>query len=389
MKLNIKNIGLSIIKISIVIFAIFVSFSISAIGISVGLLSLGYIIFCASQKRFFYFSSYKRLLYITGLFVIVLILSTIFSYDVPSSIKRTGTILGYFVLLFSGSLLEKSYAKKIFYIFLFFIIFHSIYSILQYFTGLDIINKGYQKYQRVIGLAGHFNSLAGVMGLVFPLVFCLFYYLKDKREKFIYVFSSLFILLSIILTFTRGIWLGVLLFFIFFAISLDKKFFLFFFIMIILLFGIPSSRSRILRTFTIQESVRKEFLKITPTLIIKRPILGYGPDSFRKVFYQKYPDFSEKGHFHPHNMYLHILFEVGVLGLGLFLYLFLEVLKNLISIYKLSTDVYYKTFSLGVLGSVIVFLVYGLVDEPFRAHYAPYVLFFLLSLNYNFSETQK
>jgi len=85
-------------------------------------------------------------------------------------------------------------------------------------------------------------------------------------------------------------------------------------------------------------------------------------------------------------MYLHILFELGVLGFVNFLVLFYEILRQLIKVYNNLSQTYTKALVLGSIGCVIVFLVYGLVDEPFRAHFAPYCLFFLLGVSFRFIE---
>lgn len=377
-----ERIFIFIIKISIVFFSIFVSCSITAIGTSLSLLTLGYIGLSAIRNRFFYLED-KNLVYIILLFFASLTFSTIFSFDLYSSIKRTITILGYFILLFSILTLEKNYLKKILWIFFISISLHSLYGTVQYFTGLDILNKGYQKYHRIIGLAGHFNSLAGTLGLVFPLLFVLFYFAEDKKLKFIYAVLCFPVVSGIFLTFTRGIWLGLFVFFLLFGLLIERKFLIFLGAFLFLLLIYSPTRHRLTLTFENIDIVRKEFIKLTPKMILKRPILGYGPDSFRKVFYQENPEFKEKGHFHPHNMYLHILFENGILGLFSFFCLFFKLIRNLIKIYYNSQEKYVRNFSLGVLGSVLVFLVYGFVDEPFRAHYAPYVLFFLISSSYN------
>jgi len=68
--------------------------------------------------------------------------------------------------------------------------------------------------------------------------------------------------------------------------------------------------------------------------------------------------------------------------------LFYKILEWLIKAYYLSQEKFVKSLILGTIGSVIVFLVYGFVDEPFRAHFAPYVLFFLLGVSFNLGKDQ-
>ncbi len=380
-----RKLSIYFIKSGLIVFVLFVPYSISAIGISLTLIFLSYIFLCISEKKLVlpHNVNFKQILTVMALFLCIMLVSTLFSYDLNSSIKRTITVAGYFILFLAVLLLEdKKFVKSLLFIFIISCSIHSLYAIIQYFTGIDIMHKGYKKFERVYGIVGNFNSLAGILGLVFPVVFSLSCFLKQKR--LLNIILTLLIFFATVLTFTRGIWLGIFFSLVFFGLLKDKKIFLFLIVFIILLLGISKSRNRIFQAFkfTQSEPTRKEFLILTPRLILKRPILGFGPDSFRSVFYGHYPNFIEKGHFHPHNMYLHILFEVGVLGFLAFIYLFYLLLKNLLKLYFSIDSTFEKNLILGSFGSVSVFLIYGLVDEPFRAHFAPYVLFFLLAVGY-------
>jgi len=380
----------SLTKFSLLMLSIFLPFSISGISISVSLLFLGYLILCFTNKKIVFPSEpeVRNIIYLIIIFVFIMIVSTIFSADKVSSIKRTITVAGYFVIFVSLFIFEdKNFVKKCLKIFVLLCVIHSFYAIVQYFTGIDIVNKGYQKYSRVIGIVGHFNSLAGILGLVFPVVVSFFYFLE--RKKVLNLVYSIILLAGIVLTFTRGIWLGTFFAFLVLSFLFDKRLVFFILLFSILIFLIPQTKKRVLSTFESgNQTTRIYFLKETPKLVLKRFVLGYGPDSFRKVFYEHYPDFPEQGHFHPHNMYLHILFELGILGLLAFLVLFYKILEWLIKAYYLSQEKFVKSLIVGTIGSVIVFLSYGFVDEPFRAHFAPYVLFFLLGVSFNLAKDQ-
>lgn len=381
----VKKISSFIIKFATVLFVLFVPYSISLIGISVSLLGLGYISLCIAERKVILPDKkvFKNVVYIMLLIIATMIISTVFSYDVVSGVKRTITVFGYFIVFVTiSSIDDENFLKNMIHLLLFSCCVHSIYAILQYFTGIDIMNKGYQKYNRVIGIVGYPNSLAGVLGLVLPVSFCFSYYLK--KLKLLYIFVMLVVLIATILTFTRGIWLGITACLLVISLLSDKRIFMFLIFFLLILLVIPISRTRIIKTFKTGETVRIQFLKLTPKFIFKRPLFGYGPDSFRKVFYNTFPNFPEKGHFHPHNMYLHILFETGIAGLFFFLVLFYYKIKTFIQLYLFTQDLFNKMLVLSVLGSIFVFLIYGLVDEPFRAHFAPYVLFFLTSVSYRF-----
>jgi putative inorganic carbon (HCO3(-)) transporter len=380
----------SLTKFPLLMLSIFLPFSISGISISVSLLFLGYLVLCFTNRKIVFPSEpeVRNIIYLIIIFVFIMVVSTIFSSDKISSVKRTITVAGYFIIFVGLSSFEdKNFVKKCLKIFVLLCVIHSVYAIVQYFTGIGIVHKGYQKYSRVIGVVGHFNSLAGILGLVFPIVVSFFYFLK--RKKVLNLVYSIILLAGIVLTFTRGIWLGTFFAFLVLSFLFDKRLVFFILLFSILIFLIPQTKKRILSTFESRnQTTRIYFLKETPKLVLKQFILGYGPDSFRKVFYEHYPDFPEQGHFHPHNMYLHILFELGILGLLTFLVLFYKILEWLIKVYYLSQEKFVKSLILGTIGSVIVFLIYGFVDEPFRAHFAPYVLFFLLGISFNLAKDQ-
>jgi putative inorganic carbon (HCO3(-)) transporter len=380
----------SLTKFSLLMLSIFLPFSISGISISVSLLFLGYLVLCFTNRKIVFPSEpeVRNIIYLIIIFVFIMVVSTIFSSDKISSVKRTITVAGYFIIFVGLSSFEdKNFVKKCLKIFVLLCVIHSVYAIVQYFTGIDIVHKGYQKYSRVIGVVGHFNSLAGILGLVFPVVVSFFYFLE--RKKVLNLVYSIILLAGIVLTFTRGIWLGTFFAFLVLSFLFDKRLVFFILLFSILIFLIPQTKKRILSTFESgNQTTRIYFLKETPKLVLKQFVLGYGPDSFRKVFYEHYLDFPEQGHFHPHNMYLHILFELGILGLLTFLVLFYKILEWLIKVYYLSQEKFVKSLILGTIGSVIVFLIYGFVDEPFRAHFAPYVLFFLLGVSFNLAKDQ-
>ncbi|MFN3551303.1 MAG: O-antigen ligase family protein [Endomicrobiia bacterium] len=381
-----KKTSLWMIKLGYVCLALTVAYSISAVGISVSVIGVGFILLCILEKKNLdiFYKETKNVVVSMILFLAIMIISLLFSYDKISSIKRVVVVLGYFIIFFSSFLFEdKKFFKTIFYILILASVFHSVYAIVQYFTGIDIMNKGYQKYTRVIGLIGHFNSLAGILGLEVPILFCLFYFLKKQRWVYIIFFLPIFF--ATILTFTRGVWLGVLVSLVTIAMISCKNILKFVIFFLIVLFSIPPTRQRIINTFRIEETTRKKFISLTLNLLLTKPqriIFGFGPDSFRKVFYEKYSDFGEKGHFHPHNMYLTRIFETGVVGLVIFFLIFYFFLKDIYKFYVLSKDEFIKFFHLGVIGSITTFLVYGFVDEPFRAHFSPYLLFLLVSLSY-------
>ena len=78
------------------------------------------------------------------------------------------------------------------------------------------------------------------------------------------------------------------------------------------------------------EDIRYVFVKESLNRIIEKPILGYGTGSFGTIFKNE----VKSGHYFdkhttPHNQYLYVWFELGILGLVLLLLIFYLQIKEL------------------------------------------------------------
>jgi len=80
------------------------------------------------------------------------------------------------------------------------------------------------------------------------------------------------------------------------------------------------------------EDIRYVFVRESLNKIFKKPFLGYGTGSFGTIFKND----INSGHYFdkhttPHNQYLYVWFELGLLGLGLLLSIFFHQIKALLS----------------------------------------------------------
>ena len=78
------------------------------------------------------------------------------------------------------------------------------------------------------------------------------------------------------------------------------------------------------------EDIRYTFIKESLSRILEKPILGYGTGSFGTIFKNE----VKSGHYFnknttPHNQYLHVWFELGILGLVLLLLILYHQIKEL------------------------------------------------------------
>jgi len=375
---------MNILKVGFILFGLSAVSTKTGLDISVTLISIGFVILCITEKKFFntqVFAGLKEFLYLSVIFLSILLVSTIFSYDIKNSVKRFIIILGYYGL-FLGVLKLKNekFIKNILRIIVMVSIIESLYTVTQYFFGFDFFSrKEIYKHCRSMGTLGYPNDLGFSFGIFLPFLISLFWNEKILKLKIFYLIGCIFMFVGLILTFTRGAWLSLIIAIFFMAIVREKKFLLILCIIIISLVLLPFSRKRLIDTFQFKENARIFFLKHTPEFILKRPLFGWGLDSFNKVFYEKYPQIE--AHFHPHNMYLNIAFQSGIFGFGTFLLIFYFLLKFFLHYLKIEQE-FTRTVLWGCIGSIVYFLSHGFIDEPFRGYQCPYLLFFIIGLSF-------
>ena len=178
-----------------------------------------------------------------------------------------------------------------------------------------------------------------------------FYILIEKKSKY------RFLLLFFILIYALGIFTergraGQVIFnlsAVFYILYYSRKHFLRLCTLLILLFSfqfivyksVPMYKYRIDTLYTViqhngdvgggkLEDIRYVFIKESIDKIIKKPILGYGTGSFGTIFKNevKSGHVCDK-HTTPHNQYLYVWFELGILGLLLLLSIFYHQIKEL------------------------------------------------------------
>jgi O-antigen ligase len=162
----------------------------------------------------------------------------------------------------------------------------------------------------------------------------------------------------------------------------ERKVLLVWFLLVIIILFLPITKYRLKETVTVKEVTRITFLEKVPRLILKRPIFGWGLDNFKNIYYSEYPELAGEGHFHPHNVILSISFQLGLVGLLVFLLSFLVYFKALVHYLLKIKNSFAAAILWGGIGSIIDFFVHGMVDETFRAYQGPYVLFFILGISF-------
>jgi O-antigen ligase len=224
---------------------------------------------------------------------------------------------------------------------------------LQYFTGFNILN--YPMFtSRVSSFFKDKLILGSYLARLFPLLFALFV-IKDKKSSLEnYVMFVLFILVDVLI-FLSGeraafLFLNLSSFFIIIFISkykLARTLILVCAYCIILFISIYNkqyydryitsvndaiSSEQSNRRINIFSPAHDSFARTAWSMFLDKPILGHGPNSFRiKCNNPLYAKGSSPCNTHPHNFYIQLLAETGIIGFlflaGLFFYFIYFMIK--------------------------------------------------------------
>ena len=349
-------------------------------------------------------------------FVAICVLSLILSSNFFVSLKElplflVGPLL-YFII--TSNINNQKHVNRIIYILLIIGGLFGIYGILQY-NGIDfsfwIRNIG---RQQVFGLFGNVNYFAEYLIVPLPIAISLFFACRNNIKKTLLLTAILAIGISLILTFTRGSYLAfgaslifMTLLFIFSRgksfIKENRKIFIVVLVAIIIitfLFAIPSPlnksgtiiskiKSRISVSQLTQDIAIKRRIatwKFTVLMIKDRPFIGAGIGTFKynSLKYQaKFFDQGQNRSLYPygfatkaHNEYLQLWAEMGIVGLGIFIWLIISYFSYGLRFIKRVKDGYRKRVLIGLMGAVVAVLVDAIFGFPLHLP-ATIVLFWL------------
>lgn len=241
---------------------------------------------------------------------------------------------------------------------------------------------------RVMSVYTHPNNLALYLGRVVPIAICLAIFLPWGRRKLAYALAAIPLTLTLVLTYSRGAWLGV-------AAGLALAIFVGWRIapggrvrglpriawaaavgILILLVGAiivlaPTLPERILDLSS--GSLRTLIWESSLNMLRDHPIFGVGLDQFLNQFQNHYMVKGLEGESftaHPHNIFLDYWLSLGIMGLIILLWLLWKYLRVAMdAIRRLSSQAWAdppgRALALGLLASMSDFLVHGLLDNSY------------------------
>lgn len=261
--------------------------------------------------------------------------------------------------------------------------------------GVSVVDTGLRRWLRAYGTFPHPNILGGFLTIV--LAFCFYLYeqtdrlwqqLKNKQLeifKTTVLFATMIIFSGLLLSFSRAAWLATGLIFLIILIQLifKKSFvswstFLKLFLLIVFTGAIWISVYTEPFLTRVKASERLEKFSINQRIdsyqdawqtFKQKPLLGTGVGVYTYSLHQQHPERYVWDLQPPHNTFLLILVELGLVGFILFLIIFLLIVKNIFyqsQIFSIMTllfflmlfDHWWWSLSFGIH---LLFLFFGLV----------------------------
>ena len=356
--------------------------------LSVSVISLLFLTYCLKKKNFSYFN--KKYFYFFLIFWIYLIFNSLINNSNLDSLKISFFLFRYGVFVIAiASLLEVNakFLKYFFYCILFCFLSLVIDGFYQYFLGENILGWETTHKVRISSFFGDEWILGSYLSRLWPIFFGLSIFIFKKKNKLFIILILVFIL-SEVLIFLSGDRTA------FFFINLSAIFIILFsknlsklrlitlissiLIIIIISYLNPTAKNRVFdQTLNQMNLLDKNKNKrdrdgiyifskehthhyITAyRMFLDNKIIGVGVKNFRNFCGNKEYEFSKNScSNHPHNTFLQILTETGIIGFIFLLIIFFifcgYIFYHLILIFK--KKYYFTDFEICILSGILIYL---------------------------------
>ena len=356
-----------------------------------GLTLISFILHMFIEKDF----TFKRMpiKYSIALYLIPLFFATITSLTLVEGLEKLIVyIIAFLFLLLSINLVNSK--QKLYYLIIALIISSTLvgfYGLYQYRTGIKLEAVWIDPEQnpdietRVISTFDNPNILAEYFILTIPITFALLYNTDSLFKKLFFLLCIVVQTLCILLTYSRGGWLGIFLAMLIFAFFIDRKLLFLYIIggIGLLLLNPKAIITRITSIGSLEDSstaYRLPLWAATVDMIEDFWLngVGLGINAFRAI----YPQYMRQGIVaaHSHNVFLQLLVEAGIFGLiGFMVFVFNSIRINLITYVK-GKDTKIKRIGIAVIASVLGLLLHGMVDYVFFSNRIIMMFWLIISI---------
>lgn len=318
------------------------------------------------------------------LFLFVMIISTFTSINIGGSFRDLALHLGglSFLFVITNSIKDKKTLNIIITVMVFSAFIVSLYGLYQYVVGVEVekawvdVENNPDISMRIFSVFGNPNILAEYLIMTIPLSISLLWISKKPHKKIMFFGMSLVMILCLVLTLSRGGWIGFAFSALVFILLIERRLLL---SLIPLSLGaiylLPQSiLNRILSIGNLHDSsnsLRIEIWKITGDIIKDHPIagVGFGYIPFKQTFETYIRTLPA---YHAHNTYLETAAEIGITGLVVFLFFLFILYKYAIVHLVKSDDKYIRVMTAGALSGLAAVLAQGGVENIL---YLPRIIF--------------
>ncbi len=311
--------------------------------------------------------------------LILSILSSVFSMHFRTSLWAMAVLVNYIIIFYLviHTVRTRTELRHLIYLIIGIATFLSVFGL---FKRLGFNPFPWWNYpdikQTIPGLTstyGNYNHLAGYMEMAIPLLLGLFLFGYRRTKVFFLVYLLFFLLTALLLTLSRGGWIGAFVGLAFMAVALltnrhfkKKKLVAaltggFFGVALIVLASTPVVER--IRTLEKQEGLaaRVTVWGGMVDMIQDHPLLGTGPGTFATVFTQYQPVGYDKRYFMGHNDYLHFTSELGLFLAAIVVWMIIGLYRK--GFQKLrDPSRLVRGVTVGAMSGITAILVHSIVD---------------------------
>jgi len=339
-----------------------------------GFVSLGLNLFCGPRKKLQY-HVLNKYVYI---FAAVYFISVFTSVDVKGSMF-TGFLTVYFFMFYIvviNSFNKKEQFDALIFAMTFAGILVTLYGLYQYthqsrFGGVWVDTDMFASISfRVYSTLDNPNVLGEYYLLIIPTAVAGFFAEKKLLAKAYYFCSAALMLLGLVVTYSRGCYIGILLAAAVFLVLLDKRF---------ILLGIAGL---CIMPFVLPQTIINRFMSIgnmadsstsyrvyiwmgTISMLKDYWLSGVGPGqaAYSKVY--PYYGFNGISAPHSHNTFLQVMCDTGIAGIIMLVLLIYKFFKELFISYLNETDRKARIYTISFMASIAGFLIQSMFDYTF------------------------
>jgi len=328
--------------------------------------------------------------------LLLCILSSVFSMHLRSSFWALILLINYIVIFYLTLhiVTNRSQLRKLFYVIIGIAVFLSIFGLFKRFGAnpfpwWEYRDLGYS-LELLSATYGNHNHLAGYLEMAIPLILGLFLTGYMGAKLFLMICLTFSMLTALILSLSRGGWIGSLIGLVFMAIALitnpyfkKKRVIIaltggFFALAFVVLVSTPVVER--LRTFEQKKEIPNFSARVKVwggiiKMIQDHPLLGTGPGTFATVFTQYQPPGFLSRYFRAHNDYLHFTSEVGLALIPVIIWMIIALYRKGFMKLKNPSRLVRGT-SLGAMSGITALLVHSISD--FNLHIPANALLFTI-----------